>query len=134
MRLARSFMKIRKSSCPSTDPYVTPDFTDAGPDVSPSTTTLWVLPLRKDCIHPYRLPSMPQLSHFPRSRLWAMVSKDLAKSRSSKAAVVHHFCEIMACQYELSLAGASFAEAMLCIFKRNYCRIETRLKILLNIP
>ena len=56
---ARSLMKIRKSSGPSTDPRGMPDFADAGPDVSPSTTTLWVLPSRNDCIHPYRLPSMP---------------------------------------------------------------------------
>ena len=34
---ARSLMKIRKSSGPSTDPCGTPDYTDAGPDVSPST-------------------------------------------------------------------------------------------------
>ena len=33
-------MKIRKSSGLSTDPCGTPDFTNAGPDVSPSTTTL----------------------------------------------------------------------------------------------
>ena len=56
---ARSLMKIRKSRGPSTDPCGTPDFTDAGPDVSPSTTTLWVLPLRNDCIHPHRLLLMP---------------------------------------------------------------------------
>ena len=56
---ARSLMKIRKSSGPSTDPCGTPDFTDAGPDVSPSTTTLSVLHSRNDCIHPYMLPSMP---------------------------------------------------------------------------
>ena len=37
---ARSLMKIRKSSGPSTDPFGTPDFADASPDVSPYTTTL----------------------------------------------------------------------------------------------
>ena len=56
---ARSLMKIRKSSGPSTNLCGTPDFTDAGPNVSPSTTTIWVLPSKSDCIHPYRLPSMP---------------------------------------------------------------------------
>ena len=32
------------------------------------------------------------------------------------ATIVHHFRKIMACQYELSFAGASFAKAMLCIY------------------
>ena len=40
---ARSLMKIRKNSGPSTDPCGTPDFTDAGLDVSPSTTTVVVV-------------------------------------------------------------------------------------------
>ena len=59
---ARSLMKIRKSSGPSTDPCGEPDFTDAGPDVSPSTTTLWVLlqettvSIRTGC---YRCHSFP---------------------------------------------------------------------------
>ena len=34
---SRSLMKIKKSSGPSTNPCGTPDFIDAGPDVSPST-------------------------------------------------------------------------------------------------
>ena len=37
---ARSLMKIRKSSGPSTNPFGTPDFTDTDPDVSSSTITL----------------------------------------------------------------------------------------------
>ena len=126
--LARSLMKIRNSSGPSTNPCGTPNFTDAGPHVSPSTTSpdhhSLGSSLKK---RPY---SFIQVTikfntiafQLPEESLVGNGVKSFGKIQDKYvhfAALVHHFCEIMACQllYELSLAGASFAKAMLCIYQ-----------------
>ena len=49
--LGMSFMKTRKRSGPRTDPWGTPLVTETASEDSPSTTTLWVRPVRKDWIH-----------------------------------------------------------------------------------
>ena len=109
---ARSLMKIRKSSGPSTDPCGTPDFTDAGPNVSPSSF--------KKRLYPSVLVAIDAIAfQLPEESLVGNGVKIFSKIQDKHvhlAAVVHHFRKIMACQYELGLAGASFAKAMLCIY------------------
>ena len=46
----RSLMYNRKRSGPSTEPWGTPEVTLTSSDDSPSSTTVWVRPIRNDCI------------------------------------------------------------------------------------
>ena len=55
-----SYIMIMKRIGPRTDPCGTPDFTSAGSDFVPFTSTVWVLPCRNEYIHRPNLPPIPR--------------------------------------------------------------------------
>ena len=119
---ARSLMKIRKSSGPSTDPCGMPDFTDAGPDVVEFFLQEMTVSIRTG------------YHSFPTSRGVACGQQcqsfgKIQNKHVHLADVIHHFRKIMGWQYQLSLAGVSFAKAMLHIYQ-----YPMFIKMVQNVP
>ena len=69
----------RKSMGPRTVPCGTPESTLTSSVVSPSSTTLIVLSVRKLVSQVWMLPTMPYFSSLYRSFLWGTVSNALLK-------------------------------------------------------
>ena len=79
--VGKSFIWQRKSMGPRTVPCGTPESTLTSSVVSPSSTTLIVLFVRKLVSHVWVLPTMPYFSSLYRSFLWGTVSNALLKSK-----------------------------------------------------
>ena len=83
MLVLMSFIYMKNSSGPRTDPCGTPEVIGTALDVLPSSTTCCVLPVRKPLIQARAFPWIPYLSSLYRSLLCASLSKALLKSTTT---------------------------------------------------
>ena len=81
----RSLMYNKKRSGPRTEPWGTPEVTLTSSDDSPSSTTVWVRPIRNDWIQFKVFPFTPKQESLNKSFRWFTLSKALLKSKSIKS-------------------------------------------------
>ena len=81
----RSMMYNRKRSGPSTEHWGTPEVTFTSSDDSPSSTKVWVRPIRNDWIQFKVLPFTPKQENLYKSFRWFSLSRALLKSKSIKS-------------------------------------------------
>ena len=77
----RSFIQTRKRSGPRTEPWGTPEWTEAGDNSVWSTLTQKDRPVRKELIHCRSSPQTPWTCNLWRGGLWETLSNALAKSK-----------------------------------------------------
>ena len=78
-------MYSKKRSGPSTEPCGTPKVTGTSDEHSPSNTTAWVQPPKKELIQLRVFPLMPQEESLKSSFKWFTLSKALLKSSKTKS-------------------------------------------------
>ena len=81
----RSLMYSKNKMGPRTDPWGAPDDTGSSSELSPSRTTVWLLPTRKDSVHLSALPWTPCTCSLYRSLRGFTLSKALLKSSKIKS-------------------------------------------------
>lgn len=81
IELGRSFIYMRKSKGPSTEPWGTPDVTGTSVEHSPSSKTFCDLPRTKDLIHVTACLFTPYSCNLKSNFRWLTLSNTLLKSK-----------------------------------------------------